>query len=149
VVELKAYRAANPDQNVKGDLDKLGKARAVKFEWQHDRGAWNWIRVQEPRTSKEDVAFTLYGDATFAHTLTDAAPLFGFTNTQDLALEVRDVTGATYWEKADKAKQRPRVGDDNGIPAPEQQAQGGALGDEVALNQSTNVKPTVQAAEQG
>jgi hypothetical protein len=149
IVDLKAYRAANPDQNVKGDVSKLGQSRTVKFEWQHDRGAWNWVRVKEAGASKEDVAFTLYGDATFAHTLTDAAPLFGFSNTQDLALEIRDATGATYWEKADSAKQQPKAGDDDDIPVPEQQAQGGALGDEVALNQSANVKPTVVANEAG
>jgi hypothetical protein len=148
-VDLAAYRAANPDQNVKTDLAKLGKQKTVEFEWQHDKGAWNWVRVKTPGATAEDVAFTLYGSATFAHTLTDAAPMFAFTNTDDLVADLHDSHGQTYSGGAENAKKQPQPGDDDSLPVPEQQAQSSAVGDDVALAASRDVKPTVPANESG
>lgn len=148
-VDLKAYRAANPDQHAKPDLATLGKSKMVVFEWQHDSGAWSWVRVKEAGATKEDVAFTLYGDPTFAHTLSDASPLYGFSNIDDMVLDLRDVHGDTYWDKAGKAKKQPQEGDAPDLGGPEQQAQTSALGDEIALNQAASIKPSVQANEDG
>ncbi|HWU88901.1 MAG TPA: DUF4157 domain-containing protein [Kofleriaceae bacterium] len=148
-VDLKAYRAANPDQNARGDLAALGKSKAVPFEWQHDSGAWNWVRVKQAGANREDVAFTLYGDPSFAYTLSDAAPLYGFSNLDDMIIDLRDVHGDTYWDKAGKARKQPQEGDVPDLGVPEQQAQTSALRDEIALNQAAHIKPSVQANEDG
>lgn len=147
-VDLEAYRAAHPDQRAGGDLAALGRSKAVPFEWQHEHGAWNWIRVKQAGATREDVAFTLYGDPSFAHTLSDAAPLYGFSNTDDLITDLRDVHGATYME-AFATVSPSHEGDHPDLAVPEQQAQTSALRDEIALNQATHIKPSVQANENG
>src|SRR6266850_7314642 len=112
--------------------------RRVSFQWQHGKGAWNWLRVTSPSdATKADVAAALYGDPTYAHTLTDAAPLFGFTNLDDMTFEVQ----ASYQLALQTSKVDPNVGDDDKLDVPEQQMQGGgALSDEVLLREAARIK---------
>jgi hypothetical protein len=148
IANLKAYRLANPDQATLGDM-QLGKLKKVSYQWLHDQGAWNWIQVTDPPigVTKEDVAFTLYGDATYAHTMTDAAPMFGITDVTNLV----DPASSEYSKKAQTAKQPPKSGDDPSIDAPEQQMQNfGPLPEQVMLAEASKVKPSgIQANEDG
>lgn len=138
-MNFKAYRLANPDETVLGDM-RLGELRTVNYEWQHDQGMWNWLRVTYPeKPTKEEVAKTLYGDETYAHTITDASPLFGIVDTDNMLLDVR-----SHWYKlGGVARQPARLGDDPQIDAPEQQVQHwGLVPEEVMLAQSAEVQPT-------
>lgn len=142
---LKTYRKAHPEQKTLGDMHP-GALQKVTYRWQHDKGAWNWVRVTlSPNATKEDVAFTLYGDATFAHTITDAAPLFGIANVDDLGEPAK----TEYAKHAAYAKQPPEQGDDPGIDAPEQQMQTATvLSDEVMIAQAAKTKPSGIAANE-
>src|SRR5205085_9599542 len=85
---LKAFRVAFPDQAVLGDM-RLGELRKINYEWQHNNGMWNWLRVTFPSDpKKEEVSKALYGTETYAHTLTDASPLFGFVDQENLLIDV-------------------------------------------------------------
>ncbi len=123
--ELVAYRAANSHEELLYDSPR---PRPVTFEWQHEQGAPNWIRVIEPRdATAEQVALTLCGTATSAYLLVDAAPLFGFPDCSILA-------PAQYAEWERRRARRVPVSFDSPLHE-------GALADEVMINQARGIAP--------
>ncbi len=135
-VDYAAYRKSNPDEAKLGDLH-LGELKTVPFDWLHDEGAWNWVHVQVEGATVEDVAYTLYGDSTYAHTMTGAAPYFGVTNVDKLI-----EPALSLWTKArDHAKKPASEGDDSSISEPDQQIQKPSLvSDYVMLAEANSLK---------
>ena len=141
-VNYEAYRKANPDQATLGDMH-LGELKTVSYRWLHDDGAWNWIQVTstEPVTA-EDVANTLYGDSTYAYTMTAAPPYFGITDTANL----KDPALSDWMSHCKTAKKDPGRGDDNTIADPDAQMQTPSLTSDYVMvaeaNAVKNLKPS-------
>jgi len=61
-------------------VEDAGKLQTVTFDFLANKGAWFWLRVNEPRdATTEEVANALYGDPAQAFRMVNATPLFGFT----------------------------------------------------------------------
>jgi Domain of unknown function (DUF4157) len=61
-------------------VEDAGKLQTVTFDFLANKGAWFWLRVNEPgNATTEEVANALYGDPALAFRMVNAAPLFGFT----------------------------------------------------------------------
>jgi len=88
-VDAVRYRAAHPEEfTAAAAAADERPLRAVQFEWMAAQQLPSWIRVTQPNDATiEEVANTLYGEATGANRLIASPPMFGIPR-EDLPTEI-------------------------------------------------------------
>jgi hypothetical protein len=131
----KTFKEGYPPQKKEKQL------RAVKLEFEADKGALNWVKAIDPAdATKEEVAQELYGTTTKAWTLSGNPPYFAMPH-RDVGRDQSLYTLKPQYEEIYQkiAAENEKASPDAPVPSP---TQTGAMADDLALSQASGVKPS-------